>query len=289
MGGNFQSVLLVGDARKGGTQELTEELAGWLRPQVRRVQLCLDREQPLEEVEADLVVVLGGDGSLLSAARRMGANQRPTLGINLGRLGFLTAYGRDETHQALAAALRGDLVEDTRNLLSCTWRSGDGEDGWSDPLLALNDAVLHRNSKAPMLTLEAHRDGVPLGRYHGDGLIVATAVGSTAYSMAAGGPVLDPSLDAVLLTPLASHSLAVRPLVAPIGGGIDLQVVDTGNERPCTLVLDGQIMVRIHRGGQVAVRQASQPFRVLLRSGDQFFTVLRQKFAWGHVPRDEVS
>ncbi|MFN6195271.1 MAG: NAD(+)/NADH kinase, partial [Planctomycetota bacterium] len=222
-------LLLVGDERKGGSKALIQHHATWLTGRGCHCEIVMDRESSLAERDADCVVVWGGDGTLLGAARRMGQNQRPTLGINRGRLGFLTSFEYEQTQQALDMLLAGDLQEETRLMYWCSMQGLDGSS--TEPVLGLNDVVVSRAAVGGMITLRAFRGATELATYRGDGLITATALGSTAYSMAAGGPVLAPDLEALVLTPLASHTLSSRPLVLPVDGGIEVEVVETGAKK----------------------------------------------------------
>jgi NAD+ kinase len=279
-------VLILGDERKGGTGQVVDVFAAWLREDVQAVEqvdVLLDREASLADQTADLVCVFGGDGSILAAARRMGQQQLPTIGINLGRLGFLTTCGPDRAQEAVRSFLSGALVEEAHTMLECYVERAGGET--TDPVLALNDGVLNRNSSAGIVSLSAVRDDVELGSYSGDGLIVATPTGSTAYSLAAGGPVLAPGLEAVVLTPLASHSLALRPLVVPLQQGLDLLVQEAGGEGACPFVLDGQIVMEVSVGDRVCIRPSSVKFRHLVWEHDSFYQVFREKFGWADVPR----
>lgn len=276
------AVLLLGDERKGGTRPLLEDVARWLGDHVDRVAIEWDRDAPLDRRDEDLVVVFGGDGSLLAAARRMAANQRPTLGINLGRLGFLTAAGRDKAKATVLAALAGELEESQRLMLECRVVDRDGAAGES--VFCLNDGVVSRPSSGAMITLRARRGDAELATYHGDGVIVSTPAGSTAYSMAAGGPVVAPEMDALVLTPLASHTLNVRPLVVPVRDGLDIEVVDTGGKKFCPFVVDGQVSMGIPRAGRARLTPAPFRFRHLGHGERGFFQVLREKFLWGDVP-----
>jgi NAD+ kinase len=213
----------------------------------------------------------------------MEQQQLPTIGINLGRLGFLTTCGPDRAQEAVRSFLSGALVEEAHTMLECYVERAGGET--TDPVLALNDGVLNRNSSAGIVSLSAVRDDVELGSYSGDGLIVATPTGSTAYSLAAGGPVLAPGLEAVVLTPLASHSLASRPLVVPLQQGLDLLVQEAGGEGACPFVLDGQIVMEVSVGDRVCIRPSPVKFRHLVWEHDSFYQVFREKFGWADVPR----
>ena len=277
------TVLVLGDEKKGGTRSVVTEFEGWLRQQqVDAVKVILDRDAPLQDQSGDLVVVFGGDGSILAAARRMGDNQRPTVGINLGRLGFLTAGGKERARDVIQLALAGKLTEEPRIMLACHVQRADGTA--TEPVLALNDGVLHRPASVGCISIAALWDDAELATYLGDGLIVSTPTGSTAYSLAAGGPVLAPWMEAVVLTPLASHSLALRPLVLPLQRGLDLVLQDDGGEDSCVFTVDGQVEVDVNTGDQVHLRPAPVKFRHLTLGKGSFFKVFREKFGWSDVP-----
>lgn len=276
-------VLIVGDERKGEVHACVAAIRTALDAMGVSFETELDRECSLEDRDAELVVVLGGDGSILAAARRMGKNQRPTLGVNLGRLGFLTSVGDDEAIEGIEMALAGEFTEERRLMLSCSIER-DGEEEVIAPYF-LNDAVLSAKPAAGIVRITASRLDRELGTYSGDGLIVSSPVGSTAYSLAAGGPILSPLLSAVVLTPLAPHSMSVRPLVLPVGTGLRLQVADAGTAATCSLVVDGQLSFDVGPDEIVCIEPAAVEFRHLTRGPAQFFEVLRGKFGWADEPR----
>ncbi len=279
-------VLLVGDARKGGSEELVAHHAAWLGRHGVETDVTTDREEPLHDRAADAVVVWGGDGSLLSAARRMGDRQRPTLGINRGRLGFLTAFEDEQSEQALSLLLAGKLVEEPRLMFCCKIDDGDGP---AVDVLGLNDVVVSRAGAGGMIIVRVRRGAAELGTYRGDGVIAATAIGSTAYSMAAGGPVVAPDLDALVLTPLASHSLSARPLVLPVGSGIELEVVEVGDQPHAYCIVDGQVQTKVAVGTRIRLQPAAMRFRHLVQSSTQFFQVLVAKFGFAGMARSRGS
>lgn len=280
-------ILLLGDERKGGTKAVVQHHAAWLAGRGCEVEILTDRDGSLADKVADYVVVFGGDGSLLAAARRMGDNQMPTLGINRGRLGFLTAFEHEQTQQALSMLLAGQLREEQRLMFRCSMVGLDGV--VSEPVLGLNDVVVSRAAVGGMILVRAFRGATELATYRGDGLIAATAAGSTAYSMAAGGPVLSPDLDAVVLTPLASHTLSARPLVLPIGQGLEIEVVETGNKKYAYCQIDGQVQMQVPVGGRVLLRPAPLRFRHLGLGPGQFFEVLHAKFGFAGMVRPRSS
>jgi NAD+ kinase len=279
--------LVLGDERKGGTRALVHAFAGWLQTRGCTAEVVIDRESSLADRHADFVVVFGGDGSLLGAARRMGHNQMPTLGINRGRLGFLTAFEHEHVQEAIELALAGRLREESRLLLYGAVVGADGAPG--TPVLCMNDGVVSRAAMGGMIALRVFRGGVELAVYRGDGLIVATAAGSTAYSMAAGGPVLAPDLDALVLTPLASHSLSARPLVLPVGAGLEIEAVETGGRRCAYFQLDGQVRMQVAQGKRVRLWPAPFRFRHLSPGAGHFFEVLRAKLGFADLPRERPA
>lgn len=279
----YKRLLLVGDERKGGSKALIQHYATWLTGRGCECEIVMDRESSLEDREADCVVVWGGDGSLLAAARRMGQHQLPTLGINRGRLGFLTSFEYEHTQQALDLLLAGELHEEPRLMFWCSMQGLDGS--VNEPVLGLNDVVVSRAAVGGMILLRAFRGSTELASYRGDGLITATALGSTAYSMAAGGPVLAPDLDALVLTPLASHTLSARPLVVSVADGLDVEVVETGNKKYAYCQIDGQIQMQVPVGGRVLLRPSKTRFRHLGLGPDHFFQVLHAKFGFATIAK----
>jgi len=224
---------------------------------------------------ADLAVVLGGDGTMLRASRLVADQRRPVLGINLGQLGFLTDFPPSESRQALAAAIGGKLGVSERMRLVMTFRRHDNE-----PVVrtALNDAVLHQGAMARLVELEAQIDGEFVAAYRADGLIIATPTGSTAYNMAAGGPILIPGQAAMTLTPICAHALTNRPLVVPATATI--RIVLDADTRGVVLTIDGQWAHSFLPGDTVEITAAATPLR-LFASGKSYFDIMREKLHWG--------
>jgi NAD+ kinase len=279
---SIERALLVGDAKKGGTADVIASHAEWLEARGVEATQVTDRDASLRDLPADVVVVWGGDGSLLAAARRMGDNQRPTLGINRGRLGFMTAFEDEQSEQALEQLLAGQLCEETRQMFRC---SVDQQDTGPGNVLGLNDVVLSRAGAGGMIIVRVRRGDADIGTFRGDGVIAATATGSTAYSMAAGGPVLAPDLDAVVLTPLATHSLSAHPVVLTLGAGLELEVVETGDMPYAYCSVDGQVHIQVQAGTRISMRPAPMRFRHLIQNPNQFFDVLVAKFGFAGMAR----
>jgi len=236
------------------------------------------RGRKLEQIVdgADLLVVLGGDGSVLAGVRAVGARSIPVLAVNLGRLGFLTAVNPDEAEAALVALLRGEhqIVERMRFEVT---HIRDGR-----PLLrelVLNDAVITKGSAlARLIELEAHVDGRLVSSYRSDGLIVATPTGSTAYNLSAGGPIVDPRVAAAVLNPICPHTLSLRPLVLPDDREI---LVRLRSPEDATLTLDGQVGATLQSGDEVRVVKAREPARFVATPPHDHFEMLRTKLGWG--------
>jgi NAD+ kinase len=223
--------------------------------------------------QADLVVVLGGDGTLLSMARAVGALGTPIVGVNLGDLGFLTATTLEEMLPALEALLRGEMVIEERMLLAVrVRRAGDVAGDW----LALNDAVITKAAVSRIINLSVSIEGQHAIRYRADGLIVSTPTGSTAYSLSAGGPILYPTMDGIVLTPICSHTLTNRPVVVPGAHRVEITLL-TAQE--VMLTVDGQIGFGLREHDVIEVGRAPSTIR-LVRFKD-FFSVLRTKLKWG--------
>jgi len=225
--------------------------------------------------QVDLVIVLGGDGTLLSVARAASDRPVPILGVNLGTLGFLTEISLDELFAALERVLAGQVRIEPRMRLDVRALRDRGELG---RFLALNDAVLTQADLARMIDLETRAGGSQVATYHADGLIVATPTGSTAYSLSAGGPIVLPELEAFLLTPICPHTLTQRPLVLPHSSQIEI-CVRSRNE--VQLTVDGQEGIALREGDVVSVRRSDHPVRLIASPFRSRFEILREKFHWG--------
>jgi len=230
----------------------------------------------------DLLVVLGGDGTLLSVARAAGTRPVPILGVNLGTLGFLTEVTHDELYAALERVLAGDAPVESRMRLEVRAERGGGDDRAGRELgrwIALNDAVITAEALARMLELEAFVAGRKVTTYHSDGLIAATPTGSTAYSLAAGGPILDPAMDAIILNPISPHTLTQRPLVFPGDRQIEVRAHPGGS--PLHLTVDGQAGMRLEDGDVVRISRSAHPALLVTSPFRSRFDILRTKLHWG--------
>jgi NAD+ kinase len=224
----------------------------------------------------DLVIVLGGDGTLLSAARAIGRREIPLFPVNVGGLGFLTAISRDELYPELERAFRGEHRIANRRLLNTEVQRG-GQVAAS--FEALNDAVLTKAALARMIDLDTYVDEQFVCAYKADGLIISTPTGSTAYSLSAGGPIIFPKVEAICITPICPHMLTNRPVLVPDNSVI--RVHSRGPEDSVFLTIDGQVGTPIHEGDTIVCRSSSYSLRLIRPPHQMFFDVLRQKLKWG--------
>jgi len=225
---------------------------------------------------ADLVIVLGGDGTLLSVARDA-PRSTPVLGINVGVLGYLTGLKQAEALSRLDEVLTGGFREDRRRRLDVSITEGPNRGTYR----ALNDAVLNRETVGRISSFSLSIEGRRIARFRGDGVIVATPTGSTAYSLSAGGPILDPALAVVVVTPISPHSLTQRPLVVPASATIGLMVIGGKRDNGVYLTLDGQANFGIPPGCMVEVRQSRSPVTLLRPPESDNFHSLSEKLNWG--------
>jgi NAD+ kinase len=223
----------------------------------------------------DLVVVLGGDGTLLSAARATAAIDVPLLGVNLGSLGFLTDVPLSSLFSMLEAITKGEAAVEQRSLMQCDLLRGEEVLG---SYLVFNDAVVNKTAIARLNNYDLFVDKIFVSSYRADGMIVATPTGSTAYSLSAGGPVLMPTVNAFVITPVAPHSLTHRPLVVPDSTVVEL--VLRSEEEVAYLSLDGQPGLDLCDGDRVRCRRSEHSVS-LFRTDHDFFHVLRSKLKWG--------
>jgi NAD+ kinase len=264
---------------------LLEELVPWLRDQ-GHVPVVPTEDQinpagaevlPEERLgeTVDLAVVLGGDGTMLRASRLVAEHSKPVLGVNLGQLGFLAMFSPAEAKTAIAAAIAGKLDRAVRMRIQVTFtRMG------ADPVVrfALNDTVLHQGAMARLIDVNAYCDDNLIAAYRADGLIIATPTGSTAYNMAAGGPIVVPGQEAMVLTPICAHALTNRPLVINASSIIRLEL--GADARGVILTVDGQWAHSFLPGDTVEITAAERPL-IMFSSRQSFFDVMRDKLHWG--------
>ncbi len=253
------------------------------------VEQLVDADGPrLEDAwgDVDVILTLGGDGTLLRAAGLAAPRDVPVLGCNMGRLGFLTAMPLEELDAAIGRFISGDYFEERRRGVQVQVERADSTAAPVPDSYGLNDAVIHKSGYARLIALRVWVDEEEIGQYSADGIIISTATGSTAYSLSAGGPILVPGLDALVATPICPHTLAVRPVVIPSTAVVRVEVLS--REAEMVLTVDGRGGGRLNTGDRVITRAAEHPVRLIRFPGQSFFSVLRHKLRWGDVrPTDE--
>ncbi|HMJ60980.1 MAG TPA: NAD(+)/NADH kinase [Bryobacteraceae bacterium] len=281
----IETVGIISKPKIAEAPEIVRGLLEWLEK--RGVQCRCDRQtaeyagsRPYfsrEELPegTDLIIVLGGDGTLLSAARVVAGSNIPLFAVNLGHLGFLTAIRVEDLYPELERALKGEHRIGRRRMVDCELvRDGEIIGTYS----ALNDVVITKSELARMIDLDAHVDNHFVAAYKADGLIIATPTGSTAYSLSAGGPVIFPSVNAFCITPICPHMLTNRPVIVPDSSVI--QILNHGEDRTY-LTIDGQVGEPLSKGDRIVCRSSPKTIQLIRPPKMLFFDVLREKLKWG--------
>lgn len=284
-GAKIETIAIISKPHSDRAAALVLELLAWLR--ARGIAVRLDPETalyagggpsfPRSGVAdgAQLMIVLGGDGTLLSAARAVGGCDIPLFAVNLGNLGFLTSIKVDSLYSQLERVLAGDFRLERRHMLRCElWRKGECAGHYD----ALNDVALAKAEIARIIDLEVHVDDHVMCVYKADGLIVSTPTGSTAYSLAAGGPIIIPTVAALCITPICPHMLTHRPVIVPESAVIKVTV---HSEVPTYFTVDGQVGELMARGDHVVCQHSERTVSLIQPPDLMFFDVLREKLQWG--------
>ena len=276
---------IIAKGNKPEAVQVVKELVDWLKD--RKVECFVEpaiaktiSHPSLDKQEmpgaVDMVVVLGGDGTLLAAARALQQKRVPILGVNLGGLGFLTEITLDELYPMLESILRGEYKTDERMLLEArVWRNEKAIEEFT----VLNDVVINKGALARIIELETSVDNAHLTTFRADGLIIATPTGSTGYSLSAGGPIVYPSLHSIVITPICPHNLTNRPIICTKEATVTVTLRSADQE--VFLTLDGQVGFKMNLQDRVEVKK-SEGFISLIKSPSRgYFEVLRQKLMWG--------
>ena len=278
---------VVGRTAAPGVLRTLDELAAALEP--RGVEIRAEtqlsqggRREPFTPNNVDMIVSLGGDGTLLRGARLAAPHGVPVFGVNLGHLGFLTSIAATEMADGIGRLYNGDYWIDERLTFEVTVIRANA--GMGETFLSLNDAVVHKGGLARIvrLAVEIEPDGLEIGTYSADGIIISTPTGSTAYSLSAGGPIVVPTVDCILATPICPHSLVVRPIVLPVTASIAVRAV--GPVEGLILTVDGQDGAQLQGGDRVVIRRGPHTVRLIRFSDENFFSTMRQKLHWGVEP-----
>jgi len=285
----FKTIGIISRPRRDSLAEVIPTLLGWLER--RGVKTVYDTETASAlkpgatgatrhqiAQESDMLLVLGGDGTILASARDAATRGIPVLPINMGSLGFLTSFTVEELYPALENVLAGHAIVNERVLLLVE-RVSNGQ--IATQRRVLNDAIVHKGTLARMIQLELFIDGAFVCRYRADGLIVATPTGSTAYSMSAGGPIVHPAVESILITPICPHTLSDRPIVVPNSSQLELRLSHDSDS--VFLTLDGQTGVPMQVGDRVHITSAAERLKLIQPPNKTYFEILRNKLKWGEA------
>ena len=273
-------IILLANLSKPGIAAQVQALRAWFTDRSQRLcMLEVGQSVPPQAHEAKLCIVLGGDGTLLSAARMLAPSGVPILGVNMGKLGFLADFDIEHMKKHLDKVLAGEVVPTERMMLDVCVSGAERREFCS---LAVNDVVISAGAPFRMIDLCVAQDSQHIVRYLGDGLIVATPTGSTAYNLSANGPVLEPTLDAIVITPVAPHTLSLRPIVVRSDRVIRISAAQV-NRGTCVIV-DGQVTSDLRDADVVEVRKARYVARLIPHPGRTFFDTLTRKLQWGQSP-----
>ncbi|HEV2424777.1 MAG TPA: NAD(+)/NADH kinase [Terriglobia bacterium] len=283
---NIKRVGITSKPNKAEVSEIVPPLMGWLRE--RSIEVLIDKEtaatlgSPAAGMDrsqvgaaVDLLIVLGGDGTFLATARALEGRPVPILAVNLGSLGFLTVVTRDEIDASLEAVLAGRFRVESRVQLEASVIRNGLQLG---PYVALNDVVLNKGAIARVLDFDVRADDQFISTYKADGLIVSTPTGSTAYSLAAGGPVIAPNVRAFIITPICAHTLTNRPIVLRDNVTIEVAVK---TDESVYVTVDGQEAIEVYEGDRVRLHKAASSVEMIHALDKSFYDVLRQKLKWG--------
>jgi len=248
------------------------------RERVEHQTGCPVKEVPTEKLAAvvDLILVLGGDGTMIATARMIEDLEVPVLGINYGGLGYLTEFRIEELYSALESILEGNYRLDKRVMLRTLHQRGDEV---VNSNRVLNDVVINKSALARIIEIDAYLNDQFVNSFRADGLIVSTPTGSTAYNLSAGGPVMFPSMNAILITPICPFTLSNRPIVVPDDAVIELRLKTDQEE--VALTLDGQVGFPLKIGDRVVIQKSETTFNLIQPSNRNYFDVLRDKLRWG--------
>ncbi len=283
---------ILGNREKLEVRSLLPGIVRWIRSKHRRVTVERGLVRGLRGAatglplatlarRVDALLVLGGDGTMLHAARAASRTGVPLFGVNLGGLGFLTDTNVESLYSALGRLFSGDFQVERRIMVETIVKSSRGGRAWK--AIGLNDAVIHARDRSRVVAIDIEIGKTPIGTLVGDGLIVATPTGSTAYSLSAGGPIVRPTIEALVATPISPHTLAFRPLLVGADESVRLRI--RSDHAPAAVTVDGQLSRSLRPSDVVTMRRAATHVDLLVLERGSFYDVLRAKFAWAELPR----
>ena len=282
----IKKIGIISKPRKKDAGPILSKLVQWLKD--RNIEPLMDQEtaglidfdsshkKPDIPALSDFIIVLGGDGTLISVARLIGGRGTPILGVNLGSLGFLTEVTLDEVYPLLEKILLGEMRIDERWTLEVSVQRGDRE---LTKYTVLNDVVINKGALARMILMETVIDGKYLNTYRADGLIISTPTGSTAYSLSAGGPIIHPKVGAIIISPICPHTITNRPIV--VRDDVMVEVTLRSENEDVLVTLDGQEGYPLQYLDKVVVKKSTNSIRLITSPDKDYYEVLRQKLRWG--------
>jgi NAD+ kinase len=269
-------VMVLGNAHRPGVREAADQLLPFMRHCCDIPIFDLLQSENLGDIEADLALVLGGDGAILRVARQMGYRQIPVLGVNLGKLGFLADLSLAEVRDVFPRVLRGEYRITRHVMFECLVSANGGE---PDIHLGLNEVSIQTGPPFGLVEIDLLIDNEPVARYAGDGLLIATPIGSTAHSLSAGGPLVSQELDSFVITPICPHTLTVRPLVDSASKVYQMAIRRASANT--ILIIDGNEVIPVTPQFQITVRRAPVQFQLVKVPGHSYYHTLRDKLSWG--------
>ncbi len=281
----MKKIGIIGKAGKQEPLDIIKELVPWLKAKGHEVFVDIENASQLNMQGTpraqmpsivDLIVVLGGDGTMISVARLVADKGIPILGVNIGGMGFLTAVQRDEIYDVMEKVLKDDCsVEERIMLNSCVLRHSE----CITEYIAVNDVVVNKGALARIIDLEIYVNGIYLSTFKADGLIISTPTGSTAYALSAGGPILYPTLNSIIIAPICPHTLTNRPIVLPDDMQVEINL-KSGKE-DVFLTIDGQVGFSLRQNDMVVVKKSQHKARIFVPCERDYFQIIRAKLKWG--------
>ncbi len=272
-------ILVLGDLSKKKIHDVIYRLKPWFEKQVSIEVIDLSKEKKFEKMAAEMAVVFGGDGAILSTCRGLGRNQIPIVGVHMGKFGFLAELVEKDVCACLEKIFVGNYLIRKRMLLLCrVERTGKT----INESVGINDAVISRSSLSRLISVKLNINGEDVSTYRADGLIISTPLGSTAHSLSAGGPILTPDLNAFIIVPICPHTLTNRPLVVSGNVKIELELLSQMNGIGVTV--DGQVFTELEIGDKIKVERPDIEVQMIDTGARTFYDVLREKLHWGGHP-----
>lgn len=280
----MKKIIILGDKSKKKIRETIKELEPLFRKKSHLSIIDISDEEELEKVSADLAFVFGGDGTILSASRKLNGRQIPLIGVHLGKFGFLAELTSREISDSLDKIFAGEYVISQRMLLTCKVTRSKQV---INETLGLNDAVISGTSLSRLISIKLYVNEKIVTTYSSDGLIVSTPVGSTAHSLSADGPIVTPDMEAFIITPICPHTLSNRPLV--VSGDSKIEMEQISESKGVGLTVDGQIYFDIKVGDRIVIEKAENKLQLIDMQTRTFFDVLREKLDWRGQPTYDVN